>query len=99
MDGDSWGSGRGLKHYELFFPDGTPPPEAQAKHFLKIAETEPGVIAVHCKAGLGRTGTLILMWAMKHFKWTAKEAIGYLRFARPGSIMQGVTDRRFRGLT
>jgi hypothetical protein len=77
----------GLKHYELFFPDGTPPPEAQAKRFLKIAETEPGVIAVHCKAGLGRTGTLILMWAMKHFKLTAKEAIGYLRVARPGSII------------
>ena len=78
---------QGFKHYELFFPDGTPPPEAQAKRFLKIVEQDTGVVAVHCKAGLGRTGTLILMWAMKHFKLTAKEAIGYLRVARPGSII------------
>ena len=77
----------GLKHYDLFFPDGTPPPEAQAKRFLSIVESEPGIVAVHCKAGLGRTGTLILMWAMKHFRWGANEAIGYLRWMRPGSII------------
>ena len=77
----------GLKHYDLFFPDGTPPPEAQARRFLSIVESEPGVVAVHCKAGLGRTGTLILMWCMKHFRWGADEAIGYLRWMRPGSII------------
>eukprot|EP01043_Picozoa_sp_COSAG02_P022583 COSAG02_NODE_1178_length_14042_cov_11.526674_12_plen_349_part_00 len=77
----------GIKHYDLFFPDGTPPPEAQAKRFLSIVESEPGIVAVHCKAGLGRTGTLILMWAMKHFRWKANEAIGYLRWMRPGSII------------
>jgi cell division cycle 14 len=77
----------GIKHYDLFFPDGTPPPEAQAKRFLSIVESEPGMVAVHCKAGLGRTGTLILMWAMKHFRWGANEAIGYLRWMRPGSII------------
>lgn len=77
----------GFKHHDLVFPDGTPPPEAAAKTFLRIAETSPGSIGVHCKAGLGRTGSLILMYVMKHYRFTAKEAIGYLRWMRPGSII------------
>ena len=46
-----------------------------------------GAMAVHCKAGLGRTGVLISCYMMKHFGFTAKEAIGYIRVCRPGSIL------------
>lgn len=44
-------------------------------------------MAVHCKAGLGRTGSLIAAYMMKHYKMTASEIISYLRIMRPGSVV------------
>eukprot|EP00798_Chlamydomonas_sp_ICE-L_P024968 gene24968-10627_t len=77
----------GIRHYDLFFPDGTCPTEAIILKFLEMAENEPGAIAIHCKAGLGRTGILILCFLMKHYRFTTEEAIGYIRLARPGSVI------------
>ena len=44
----------GFHHTELFFPDGTNPPPEILQRFLKIVEGDD-IIALHCKAGLGRT--------------------------------------------
>jgi len=41
----------------------------------------------HDTAGLGRTGTLIACFIMKHYKFTAAEAIAWIRICRPGSII------------
>lgn len=38
-------------------------------------------------AGLGRTGTLIACYLMKHYKFNAREAIAWCRICRPGSII------------
>ena len=44
----------GFKHSDLFFIDGTVPPPQIREQFLDIMETQD-IIALHCKAGLGRT--------------------------------------------
>ena len=77
----------GINHSDLFFIDGSVPPPNIVQDFFKIADNEPGAMAIHCKAGLGRTGTLIGLYAMKHFKFPAAAFIGWIRIARPGSIL------------
>merc|ERR1712157_377839 len=46
-----------------------------------------GVLAVHCKAGLGRTGSCVGCYMMKHYAWTAAQVICWLRICRPGSVI------------
>jgi cell division cycle 14 len=77
----------GIKHHELFFTDGTAPSMPIVDKFLDIVENEKGAIAIHCKAGLGRTGSLIAAYAMKHYHFNAPDFIGWIRIARPGSIL------------
>lgn len=71
----------------MFFIDGSTPSDFIVNKFLQVSERDPGVLAIHCKAGLGRTGTLIGCYAMKHFKFPAAFFIGWIRIARPGSIL------------
>ena len=77
----------GIKHLDLFYADGTNPPPSVLRAFLEACEAEPGAIAVHCKAGLGRTGTCIGCYMMKHWDYSAAETIGWLRVCRPGSVI------------
>ncbi|XRB00380.1 cell division cycle 14 [Pycnococcus provasolii] len=80
----------GIRHYDLYFPDGSCPSDAILRRFLEATEAEHaagGACAVHCKAGLGRTGVLVGCYIMKHFRFTAAETIAYLRTCRPGSVI------------
>lgn len=78
---------KGINHVDLFFKDGTVPPDDITDKFLDIVEKEKGGIAVHCKAGLGRTGCLIGLYAMKHYGFPPAAFTGWIRIARPGSIL------------
>ena len=50
----------------------------------RITNNEP--VMVHCLAGLGRTGTLLACYLIKHQKMSADDAIQKVREERPGSI-------------
>jgi len=77
----------GIKVYDLQFEDCTSPPVRLVNRFFEVVDKTKGAVAVHCLAGLGRTGTLISLWIMKNLGWSARECIAWLRIARPGSVL------------
>ncbi|KAI6172009.1 Protein-tyrosine-phosphatase [Aphelenchoides besseyi] len=77
----------GFDHQDLFFIDGSTPTDAIVERFFEIVDNAKGGVAIHCKAGLGRTGTLIACWMMKEFRLTAPQCIAWLRICRPGSVI------------
>ncbi|KAJ3490286.1 hypothetical protein NLI96_g1535 [Meripilus lineatus] len=81
---------RGIDHTELYFDDGTNPTDEIVRRFIDMADEvieNGGVVAVHCKAGLGRTGTLIGAYLVWKYGFTASEAIAFMRIVRPGSVV------------
>lgn len=51
-----------IEHVEMFFHDGTNPTPQNVRDFINIVDgmnLKGRAVAVHCRAGLGRTGTMI----------------------------------------
>lgn len=77
----------GINHHCMYFVDGTTPDLDLADKFVENCENAKGGIAVHCKAGLGRTGSMLGMFIMKHYRIPAAAFIGWIRICRPGSVL------------
>lgn len=77
----------GIKHKELSFEHSACPSMDLVDKFIATCEEEKGAIAVHCRSGLGRTGTMIACYAIKHYGFPAASLIAWIRLCRPGSIL------------
>jgi len=79
-----------IRHIEHSYQDGSIPPLPLLMTIIDKMESSNGGIAVHCKAGLGRTGTIIGAYLMKHFDMTHSEVIGWMRICRPGMVSKRI---------
>ena len=87
----SYFTAMGIQHLDMIFEDGTCPTLGMVRTFITLAHEVITVrkksIAVHCKAGLGRTGCLIGAYLIYRYAFTANEIIAYMRFMRPGMVV------------
>jgi len=77
----------GFSHHDIIFEDCSNPTASVLKHWFEVCAERSGAVAVHCKAGLGRTGVLIAAWLMRKYGFTGRQVIGFMRIMRPGSIL------------
>lgn len=85
----------GFDHHDLIFPDGYPPTSSIAAKFIKVVDEAKGAVAVHCYAGIGRTGTLIAAYLMARYDFTPQMAVAWTRICRPGSVIGEQQDWLF----
>ena len=74
---------------DLYFDDYSVPSIKIIKKFMNAVNNfeYSDKVAIHCRAGLGRTGILICVWLIIKLNFKPAEAIAYIRIMRPGSIM------------
>jgi atypical dual specificity phosphatase len=90
-----WVNEAGLMVVSVPVPDMEPPTDRQLDHLLdtiKKANTAKMGVAVHCGAGLGRTGTVLAAYFVAQ-GLSPKEAVAKVRELRPGSVETADQER------
>jgi protein-tyrosine phosphatase len=100
---DSIFQNAGVEVVAFEFNDGESPPKGLVKAFVADARrrralTGKPVLALHCKAGLGRTGVVAGAYAAELYKVNGKAFHGWARMSRPGSIQTHMQERYLRAI-
>lgn len=95
-----------VKAYE--FVDGGVPSASIVKQFLHDVDAWQAVVrrieakqlafAVHCRAGLGRTGVIIGIYVTTKYRMSGKAFHGWMRMCRPGAVQTTVQEQYVREL-
>lgn len=89
----AWTEGIPCHHEPV--PDLGAPTRGQIDSAVGFAHRQIGegrAVMVHCAAGLGRAGTILACYLVRHGGLSAGEAIGRIRAARPGSIQSAAQE-------
>lgn len=79
----------GLNYLPLPIADGSPPTDAQAKEFLAFVTNPANQPAhVHCRGGIGRAGTMVVLYRYSVQGWPMDKAIEESR-AFQGGVSEG----------
>lgn len=76
-----------FNYFHISIPDFGTPTVVQLERFLKItnkSDTKKAPIVVHCVAGCGRTGIMIVVWAAyNNFIPKGNDPVSWIRKSRP----------------
>lgn len=85
-------STRGIAQEHMYVPNFCAPSVSHVEHVLAILNDPNQVVAIHCLAGLGRTGTMAACYLVSQ-GMTAQQAMDHVRQCRPGSIESRVQEQ------